>query len=550
MEYEEAIKNGINAMSDKKFEVDLTPDISSLKMFKSLSFTPWFALGEFIDNSITSAIKNHEKLISRNGRDFVLQIRINFDKEAGTLVVSDNAAGISERELRERALRTGIPPEDTSIGLGKHGVGLKAAALWWGDFLEIVTYPIGEDNGWKVRIDISNSEISDHAIVEEIEPRRFPGTKITIGSLGKKIPQTKTITAIKAYLRSIYRRYLGDLENGMKCEIYYEDELLSFDEPKLLNAPYWPDKDGPGTGMVEKLWKKEIQIVLKSGVKISGWFGILEEMSRDLSGFFLHYRGKGIAGVVPLLSEKDDELEEARDAVSKASYKPRSIFKQPGSYPDQSFVGEFDITTFGKSITTDSPLWTPEEENEFVDSLLFEMSKEEMNFSKMVQNYRRRRAKSKSYGISDTEEKREEDLFKKSQEGRISHSSKPSDSYDQITEASIRETLARYQHGLGFELTDLEGHTHHFKVALIEDTSSDFLVVRESEENKEHQIYINFAHSVFDDLIMTKDLYKIVRRIAVALASAEVFSLNWDRKIVRTKMNEILSRLGNRADFE
>jgi HSP90 family molecular chaperone len=122
MEYEEAIKNGINAMSDKKFEVDLTPDISSLKMFKSLSFTPWFALGEFIDNSITSAIKNHEKLISRNGRDFVLQIRINFDKEAGTLVVSDNAAGISERELRERALRTGIPPEDTSIGLGKHGV--------------------------------------------------------------------------------------------------------------------------------------------------------------------------------------------------------------------------------------------------------------------------------------------------------------------------------------------------------------------------------------------------------------------------------------------
>lgn len=535
---------------DKNFEVDLTPDISSLKMFKSLSFTPWFALGEFIDNSITSAIKNRERLIKDNGKDYKLQIRIEFNRKSGHLVVSDNAAGISEFELRQRALRTGIPPEDTSIGLGKHGVGLKAAALWWGDTLEIQTYPIGEPNGWRVKIDISSKDVSDHAVVEAIDPRKFPGTKITIGSLGKKIPQAKTVTAIKAYLRSIYRRYLSDLDNGIKCEIFYEDELLTFDEPRLLFAPFWPDKDGPGTGMVEKLWKRDIEIQLKSGVVISGWFGILDEMSRDLSGFFLHYRGKGIAGVVPLASRDDEDLEEARDAVSKAAYKPRSIFKQPGSYPDQSFVGEFDITTFGKSITTDSPLWTPEEENEFVEKLQTEMSKDDMNFSRMVQNYRRRRAKSKTYGISESEEKREEDIFKLSQDGRISHTSSPSESHDQVAAGVIKELSQKNDRGLGFELNDLEGHTHHFRVCLIEDVSSDFLVVRESDDDKDHLIFINFAHPIFDDLIMTKDTFKIVRRISVALASAEVFALNWDKKIVRTKMNEILFRLGSRADHE
>lgn len=535
---------------NRDFEVDLTPDISSLKMFRSLSFTPWFALGEFIDNSITSALKSRDDLVRHNGRDYKLVIKIDFDKKNDILQISDNAAGIRQSELSSRALRTGIPPEDTSVGLGKHGVGLKAAALWWGDYLEVKTFPLGEDNGWQVRIDISGKEVQKNVSVQAIPSRPFPGTIITIGSLGKKVPQAKTVTAIKAYLRSIYRKYIEKLEDGnqLNCEIYYEDELLVFEEPRILIAPFWPDKHGPGTGLPSQEWREQINIELKSGLMISGWVGILEEMSRDLSGFFLHYRGKGIAGVVPLTTAIDEDLEETRDAVAKAAYKPRMIFKQPGSYPDQSFVGEFDITVFGKSITTDSPLWSPEEENEFVLELNNVLSRDSKNFIKMAQNYRRRRAKSKAFGISEGEERREEELFKLTQEGRISHAEVTESQVDKISDESLSEIESSQNDSEWFELRDLEGHSHHFRIKIIEDISSDFVVVQEGDDLNRHQIIINFAHPMFDDLIMTKDSYKIVRRIAVALASAEVFSVNWDKRVIRVKMNEILSRLGKRAD--
>jgi hypothetical protein len=43
---------------NEDFDIDITPDISALKIFRNVSFTPWYAIGEFVDNSITSALKN------------------------------------------------------------------------------------------------------------------------------------------------------------------------------------------------------------------------------------------------------------------------------------------------------------------------------------------------------------------------------------------------------------------------------------------------------------------------------------------------------------
>jgi hypothetical protein len=113
-------------MVEDTFKVDIRPDVAALRIFRSMSFTPWYALGEFVDNSITSSIKSLPSLKKLNGSDYELQISIDFDKTNDTLVVEDNAAGISRSEI-ERALKTGIPPADTSIGLSKHGVGMKAA---------------------------------------------------------------------------------------------------------------------------------------------------------------------------------------------------------------------------------------------------------------------------------------------------------------------------------------------------------------------------------------------------------------------------------------
>ena len=72
-----------------------------------------------------------------------------------------------------------------------------------------------------------------------------------------------------------------------------------------------------------------------------------------MSGFFLKYRNKGISGVVPMQNSDPEDSRDAKDTVSKGAYKPRKIFRQSGGYADQSFIGEFDASEFGKTITTD-----------------------------------------------------------------------------------------------------------------------------------------------------------------------------------------------------
>jgi hypothetical protein len=170
-------------MAQESFKIDIRPDVAALRIFRSMSFTHYYALGEFVDNSITSALKNLDALKKLNGPDYELTVRINFQKEDNSLTVIDNAAGISRDEI-ERALRTGIPPADTSIGLSRHGVGMKAAGLWWGNTIIVETYPLGDVNGWRAIIDISEDGDLDNMIsVDPIPMRSFPGTKITVTGL-------------------------------------------------------------------------------------------------------------------------------------------------------------------------------------------------------------------------------------------------------------------------------------------------------------------------------------------------------------------------------
>ena len=403
------------------FEVNIEPDASALRIFRSMSFTPWYALGEFVDNSITSALKNINSLTERNGKDYQLNISISFPAGTNSLIVEDNAAGITQTEM-QRALKTGVPPDDTSIGLSKHGVGMKAASLWWGEHVIIDTYSLDEPNGWHVEIDVSEKgEVTSIVKVTKIPHRGYSGTRLEVRGLWQKTPQAKTVTSIKSYLPSIYRAFLGETSTNsqLKCVILYQNQPLKFEYPKLLTEPLWTSTNGPGEGELPRYWRKNIFIQLKTGKKIEGWVGILDRMSRDLSGFFLHYRGKGIAGVVPLNSDTSEDQAEAKDAISRGSYKPRRIFKQQGSYPDQSFIGEFDITEFGKTITTDSPLWTPDEEGEFIDILFNKMSDDD--FIRMATNLRRNKA-----AVVDEEEniksdKTEAQVIKDALSGHIDH---------------------------------------------------------------------------------------------------------------------------------
>jgi hypothetical protein len=525
-----------------EFPIDITPDVSALKIFRNLSFTPWYAIGEFVDNSITSALKNIDDLIALNGADYELRIDIEFPRNKDSLIIKDNAAGISRADLIERALKTGVPAIDTSIGLGKHGVGMKAAGLWWGEKIIIETYPINEKNGWHIDLDISEQDNRKKIVVAKpITHRGYPGTTITIEKLWQKTPQSRTITAIRSYLPSIYRAYIGSTtEDGeLKCSIFYQNKQLTFEYPTLLSEPLWPTKNGPEFGAPARLWRKDINIQLSSGKSISGWVGILEKLNRDMSGFFLKYRNKGISGVVPMQSSDPEDSGDAKDTVSKGAYKPRKIFRQSGGYTDQSFIGEFDASEFGKTITTDEPKWSAEEKDEFETKLLDLLVADD--YLKMANNYRRKKASDKDVEEAVKSDEDENKLFQDSLDGNIDHSdiSEAPESLDNLPALDPEST----ENAGSFLLHDREGHKHNFKFIFVKDISREFIILMENPEKRSHEIQMNLFHPCMNGIVIDTSTRKAIKRLGIAIAASEVFSNGYDKSKIRTKMNEILRQL-------
>ena len=531
-----------NNFNEAEFPIDITPDVSALKIFRNLSFTPWYAIGEFVDNSITSALKNMDDLIALNGTDYELRIDIEFPRNKDSLIIKDNAAGISRTDLIERALKTGVPAIDTSVGLGKHGVGMKAAGLWWGEKITIETHPINEKNGWHIDLDISDQDNKKKIVVAKpITHRGYPGTTITVEKLWQKTPQSRTITSIRSYLPSIYRAYIGSTkEDGeLKCLIFYQNKQLTFEYPTLLSEPLWPTKNGPEFGAPVRLWRKDINIQLSSGKSISGWVGILEKLNRDMSGFFLKYRNKGISGVVPMQNSDPEDSRDAKDTVSKGAYKPRKIFRQSGGYADQSFIGEFDASEFGKTITTDEPKWSAEEKNEFETKLLDLLVADD--YLRMATNYRRKKASEKDVEEAIQSDAEENKLFQDSLDGNIDHS----DISEELESLEVLPALdpESTEDTGSFLLHDREGHKHNFRFIFVKDISREFIMLIENPEKRIHEIQMNLFHPCMNGIIVDTSTRKAIKRLGIAIAASEVFSNGYDKSKIRTKMNEILRQL-------
>lgn len=522
----------VGAAEETSFEVDIRPDAAALRMFRSLSFTPWYALGEFVDNSISSYFHMRKALEAEHGADFSCDVRISFADRVGRLVVEDNAGGIAPADIR-RALKTGEPPPESEVGLNLHGVGMKAASFWWGRHLTIESWPLGEAEGWTVEIDLGEAGTQPQATaaVRSIPWRGHSGTKITVDGLWQNTPvASKTRSTVAAYLPSIYRKFISIAEadgplgaGGHPVRLFLDGTQLSFEPPKLLEEPYWPNGDGPEKGADPVTWRKDIRVDLSTGRSVSGWVGILEVMSRELSGFTLHYRGKGIGGVTPLNSTKD----------GNSGFRPRAIFGQAGSYRAQSYIGEFDVTALGKSITTDSTMWTPDEEEEFVDHVLEQMKDDDRDLWSMAVNFKRRRRNKVDTSNLEKVSSAAAMQLSGAVTGNISHD----DPADEPTEPQVEDDTPEHR----FTITDREVHTHSFGLRFTTARSARFIAVGEDAARRNHTIVVNEGHPLFDDLPpIDVNTRALLTRLSLALAAAEVFVESPDRHAVRAKMNEIL----------
>lgn len=331
--------------------VNIRPEVSILSILKSVNYKAWYAVAEFVDNAIQSAITKYGDLVRIEGEDYRLRISIEIDATPGEekVTIRDNAGGIGIADF-PRAFRPASLPVDRD-GLSEFGMGMKSAACWFADHWTVRTTALDEPVERTVTFDVQrivDQQIENVPIRERSAPERAHYTEITLTRLNQ-IPQKKTVSKIKSHLSSMYRVFLRE---GF-IEITYNNEPVTFSDPDVLVAPFYKT---PDETPIE--WKKPIEIQIAAGMRIYG-FAALRKVADTTgkAGFALLRRNRVIMG-------SDDE-----------GYRPREIFGQPGSFASQRVFGELHLEGFSVSHTKDGIQWNYREDE------ILQLLKEALNDS-------------------------------------------------------------------------------------------------------------------------------------------------------------------------
>lgn len=315
-------------------KVSIRPQVTMLSVLKYLEYETWFALAEFVDNSIASYLINVKRLNEIEGTDFKLIVSIEINEPENKITIRDNAGGINEEDY-PRAFRAAEIPPDTT-GLAEFGMGMKSAACWFADEWCVATSAIGENVEKKVCFnmkEIFEDKLEELDVETIICNKNFHYTTIELFNVNR-MPRRRGIGKVKDHLRSIYREFI---RNGILI-LKVEGEELAFTQPKILKVPRYDDPKGEPV-----LWKKEINFPIEDGLRVHGFIAIRERASTSEAGFALFRRGRVIEGSFD------------------NGFRPEFIFGAPNSYRYQRVFGElhlegFDVTFTKKGIQWDSNL--------------------------------------------------------------------------------------------------------------------------------------------------------------------------------------------------
>ncbi|MGH9822244.1 MAG: ATP-binding protein [Blastocatellia bacterium] len=350
-------------MIDRTESVNIRPGVSILSVLPHLNYKPWFALAEFVDNSLQSFLSYRGELECIEGKDFKLKVSIELDlADEGRITIRDNAAGIHARDY-PRAFRPAELPLDRS-GLCEFGMGMKSAACWFATYWTVRTSALGETVERTVVFDISKIIRDDMEELTVLSQPVLPDThytEIVLTKLGK-LPKGRTVAKIKEHLASIYRVYIR--ENML--ELRFDDEVLTYPEPKVLVAPFFK------AGSEEpKVWRKEIYFDFGLGLRARGFAALRETGSTSHAGFALFRRDRLIQGSA-------DE-----------TYRPGYIFERPNSFTFQRLFGELHLEGFGVSHTKDGFQWEEHEEI-FLEFLKEKLNQDPLPLLDQAEGYRAR----------------------------------------------------------------------------------------------------------------------------------------------------------------
>ena len=336
--------------------MELKIGLDTISNYKRLSYTPWHAIAEFIDNSTQSFFNNQEileEVFKKEGE--VLGVHIVYERDQNFLRISDNSIGMSYKEL-EHALHVGKPPASNN-GRSRYGLGMKTASCWLGDEWSITTKKLGENKEYTVTIDVEKIAKGENELMpQEVDADpNLHYTIIEIKKMNRKF-HARTSGKIKSFLKSMYR---VDFRNKT-LKLSWQGEDLKWEdiEERILR-----DFEG-------KRYRKDFEMDVL-GRTIKGWVAILGNGSRADAGFSIIQADRVIKGWPD-------------------SWRPSKIYGQDQGSNDlinQRLFGEIHLDGFHVSHTKDSILWFGDEEDEVEKALADFCS----DYRSIAKEYRRNR---------------------------------------------------------------------------------------------------------------------------------------------------------------
>ena len=363
--------------NNKGFLADISVGSNFYALLPRLPNTNYGALAEFIDNSISSYIKNRN--LPENDptkyNSSSVDVQLKFDRSAERIDIIDNASGISKEDL-PRALKPLEPPETFDNTLNEHGYGMKGAAGWFAKKFTIYTSVFGDPIARTITYEFDKivaEKLKEIPIKEEKASKKDHFTIITLEKFNdKRFPHTNSMKTIQSHLSDIYRAFIREKTLNLK----FNDMRIQAMDVKIQTTHHHSavDKD---TGKLKKgawkiLWKKKFALENlgknNQGIQrsVTGFGALKKDGSHTIhSGMAIFNNGRILKG------------------SGKNTNKPQELYGSGNTYRSLRLTGEIHLHKFDTTASKDDLIWGDLQEEDLYKKIYKSLSGNKENFLKL-----------------------------------------------------------------------------------------------------------------------------------------------------------------------
>ena len=500
-------------------ELNIKPTVGLLAMMKNMDYTEYYAIAEYVDNSVQSYWENKKKLKSDNSN---YKLKVKIELTPTEITIKDNAGGISDSRY-DAAFEAGKPPPNTK-GLSEFGVGMKIASCWFADKWKIHTKAIDE-NKWKlVEFDmkkILDKNLETLEVTESKVSSKASYTIVTLTRLHHK-PKGRSIQTIKDHISSMYRHLI----NSGEIEILIDNKKLIYDGPEIRYSPYYKDwLDGNIKKPRKYNWFKKFEFEFQRGT-CRGYVAIRKKGKVDQEGFGLFRRKRLIIG-----------------SEGRRNFKPYEIFGLGNDRKQQVLFGEVHMDHMNVSFAKNEFIWNENEKQKFIS--LLSNATEFLDKEKKLNIHEQAKEWKQSMERSDIRERSKKGL---SQVGKFMERGLQQTSSQLTPEAkplTKKHERVKEKESSAFRI-DFEGKVWTITIEYEYDETKDYLYDVEiaDKKNEEITVFINLTHNFVgrffgDTEHDVKGLTILLAYIAITEVQVWKFDGVREASLLRERLNNI-----------